>query len=185
MWRRSISSLPTGRIDQIGQLPYIGDMVKNAAIRTIAFAEAKDNFSGFISSVVREHLPQIVERSRGQEAALVLPLADMLPALAACRFDARLSVAESVVATLPQFGLVARGDDIESAIDALAAELADYCEDFFSDFDFYRHTDRVAHLPWLLRFALTPPQDRTSLLVEERESPAPAPAPEVAVAASR
>ena len=150
-------------------------------IRTVAFAEAKGNFSGFISSVVREHLPQIVERSRGQEAALVLPLADMVPALAACRFDAKLSVGESVIAALPQFGLVARGDSVESAIDALAAELADYCEDFFSDFDFYRHTDRVAHLPWLLRFALTAPADRTSLLVEERDEPAP----EVAGASNR
>lgn len=156
-------------------------MNKNPAIRTVTFGEAKDNFSGFISSVVREHLPQIVERSRGQEAALVLPLADMLPALAACRFDAKLSLGESVIATLQQFGLVAQGDSVESAIDALAAELADYCEDFFSDFDFYRHTDRVAHLPWLLRFALTAPADRTSLLVEENE-PAVS---EVAVAASR
>ncbi len=156
-------------------------MSQKPTIRTVAFAEAKENFSGFISSVVREHLPQIIERSRGQEAALVLPLADMLPALAACRFDAKLSVGESVIAVLPQFGLVARGDSVESAIDALAAELADYCEDFFSDFDFYRHTDRIAHLPWLLRFALTPPADRTALLVEETEHPAP----EVAVAASR
>ncbi len=169
-----------GQIDQTGQLSDTGRMSRKAAIRTVPFAEAKDNFSAFISSVVREHLPQIIERSRGREAALVLPLADVLPALAGCQFDAKVSVGGSVIATLPQFGLVARGDSIEGAVDALAAELADYSEDFFSDFDFYRHTDRIAHLPWLLRFALTPPEDRIALLTEERE-PAQA---EVATASS-
>jgi len=146
----------------------------------VSFSEVKDNFSAFVSSVVREHLPQIVERSRGKEAALVLPLADMLPALSACHFDAKISVGDSVIATLPQFGLVARGDAIDGALEALARELADYCEDFFADFDFYRHTDRIAHLPWLLRFALTPADDRVALLTEERETSA-----EVAAASSR
>ncbi len=99
---------------------------------------------------------------------LVLPLADMLPALAACRFDTRVSFGKrSVVATLPRFGLVANGKSFESAVEELAKELAEYCDDYFSDFDFYRHTDRIAHLPWLLRFVLTPAADRTSLLVEE------------------
>ncbi len=135
----------------------------------MSFSEVKDNFSAFVSSVVREHLPQIVERSRGKEAALVLPLADVLPALSACHFDAKISIGDSVIAALPQFGLVARGDSIEAALEALAAELADYCEDFFEDFDFYRHTDRIAHLPWLLRFALTPTVDRVALLTGERE----------------
>ena len=138
-------------------------------IRTVSFSEVKDNFSAFVSSVVREHLPQIIERSRGKEAALVLPLADVLPALSACHFDAKISVGDSVVATLPQFGLVARGDSIEGALEALAVELADYSEDFFRDFDFYRHTDRIAHLPWLLRFALTPTADRVALLTEAHE----------------
>lgn len=144
-------------------------MSSGTAIRKVSFSDAKENFSAFISSVVREHLPQIIERSRGREAALVLPLADVLPALAACHFDARVSVGDSVIGTLPQFGLVARGDSIEGAIDALSAELADYCEDFFANFDFYRHTDRIAHLPWLLRVALTPAEDRIALLTEERE----------------
>jgi hypothetical protein len=156
-------------------------MSDGGAIETVPFAEAKGNFSGFMSKVVREHLPQIVERSRGQEGVLVLPLADMLPALAACHFDAKVSFGDSVVATLPKFGLVASGNSFENAIDALGDELGEYCEDFFSDLDYYRHTDRIAHLPWLLRFALTPAADRKSLLVEETETPAP----EVAVASAR
>jgi hypothetical protein len=105
----------------------------------------------------------------------------VLPALSACRFDTRVNFGErSVIATVPQFGLVASGDSFESAIENLTSEVLDYCEDYFTDFDFYRHTDRVAHLPWLLRFVLTPAADRTSLLVEE-----PASSPEVGVASER
>lgn len=156
-------------------------MSPGSTIATVQFADAKGNLSGFISKVVHEHAPQILERSRGRESVLVLPLADVLPALSACRFDSRVSFGkQSVIATLPQFGLVARGDSFENAIEMLANETLEYAEDFFADFDFYRHTDRVAHLPWLLRFVLTPAAERTSLLVEE-----PAPAPEVAVASDR
>lgn len=168
-------------MDQTGRSPAIVLRMRNSApIHTVSFSDVKDNFSAFVSSVVREHLPQIVERSRGKEAALVLPLADMLPALSACQFDTKISIGGSIIATLPQFGLVARGDSIEAALEALAVELADYSEDFFEEFDFYRHTDRIAHLPWLLRFALTPPHERVALLTEERE-----PVAEVAAAASR
>lgn len=152
-------------------------MGATATIPTVPFADAKENLSGFISKVVHEHAPQILERSRGRESVLVLPLADVLPALSGCRFDARLSFGRrSVVATLPQFGLVASGTSFDSALEHLAKELEEYAEDYFSDFDFYRHTDRIAHLPWLLRFVLTPAAERSSLLVEE-----PAPMPEVAV----
>lgn len=152
-----------------------------AAIPTVPFSDAKENLSGFISKVVHEHAPQILERSRGRESVLVLPLTDMLPALSACRFDSRVTFGRrSVVATLPQFGLVASGASFDSALEHLAAELGEYAEDYFSDFDFYRHTDRIAHLPWLLRFVLTPAAERSSLLVEE-----PAPAPEVDVARTR
>lgn len=156
-------------------------MSQPSAIPTVPFADAKANLSGFISRVVHEHAPQILERSRGQESVLVLPLADVLPALSGCRFDTKVSFGQSVVATLPQFGLVANGESFEAAIEDLANEVMEYCEDYFADFDFYRHTDRVAHLPWLLRFVLTPAAGRTSLLVEEGA----APPFEVAVASTR
>jgi hypothetical protein len=152
-----------------------------AAIPTVPFSDAKENLSGFISKVVHEHAPQILARSRGRESVLVLPLADMLPALSGCRFDARVTFGRrSVVATLPQFGLVASGASFDGALERLAEELAEYAEDYFSDFDFYRHTHRIAHLPWVLRFVLTPAAERSSLLVEE-----PAPTPEVAVMRAR
>ena len=145
-------------------------MKQFVGIQRVSFGDAKENFSGFVSKVVRDHAPRIVERSRGQESILVLPVADLVAGFAKCEFDARVTFGESVVATLPQFGLVANGQTFELAMDHLVDELAEYAEDFFSDFDFYRHTDRVAHLPWLLRFVLTPPETRLSLLLHEPET---------------
>lgn len=142
-----------------------------ATIQIVPFAEVKENLSRFVSTVAREHAPRIVERGHGQESILALPLADLPAALASCTFDAQVTFGESVVATLPQFGLVASGADFDRAIDALVDELAEYSADFFSDFDYYRHTERVTHLPWLLRFALTAPTERRSLLLGDSEMP--------------
>lgn len=156
-------------------------MTPATVLPTVPFATAKENLSGFISKVVHEHAPQILERSRGQESVLVLPLADVLPALSGCRFDTKVTFGPSVVATLPRFGVVASGESFDAALKNLAQELTEYCEDYFGDFDFYRHTDRVTHLPWLLRFVLTPADDRISILSEG----AAAPPPEVTVASAR
>jgi hypothetical protein len=145
-------------------------MVTEAGIPRVPFNEAKANLSAFVSEVVRRHRPRLLERGRGDpEGLLALPVEDLVAGLAGCRLDARVSTGleGSVVARLPQFGLVTAGKDLDSAIDALHDELLDYCEDFFDDFDFYRHTDRVRHLPFLLRFALTSPNARRDLLLEE------------------
>lgn len=140
-------------------------------IQTVPFAEAKENLSRFVSTVARQHAPRILERGHGQESILALPLADLPAALAGCAFDAKVEFGESVVATLPQFGLVASGADLDAAIDALVDELTEYSADFFSDFDYYRHTERVTHLPWLLRFAITDPAERRALLAGNDEAP--------------
>jgi hypothetical protein len=145
-------------------------MASDAGIPRVPFNEAKANLSAFVSDVVRRHQPRLLERGRGDpEGLLAMPVEDLVAGLAACRLDARVNTDRdgSVVARLPQFGLVTTGKHIDSAIDALHDELLDYCEDFFGDFDFYRHTDRVRHLPFLLRFALTSPDARRALLLEE------------------
>jgi hypothetical protein len=145
-------------------------MATEAGIPRVPFNEAKANLSAFVSEVVRRHQPRLLERGRGDpEGLLAFSVEDLVAGLAGCRLDARVSTDPegSAIARLPQFGLVTAGKDVDSAIDALHEELLDYCEDFFADFDFYRHTDRVKHLPFLLRFALTPPDARRALLLEE------------------
>ncbi len=44
-----------------------------------------------------------------------------------------------------------------------------YADQFFSRLGFYMQTDRAAHMPWLLRIALTPPRERTELLMPSGE----------------
>ena len=132
-------------------------------IPSVPFEEVVENLPRFMTTVAHAHALRIVER--GQDAILALPLSDLPAALASCTFDARVVFGETaVVATLPQFGLVASGADFELAIGALADELAEYAADFLSDFNYYRRTDRVTHLPWLLRVALTAPAERRELL---------------------
>lgn len=145
-------------------------MERTAGITRVPFDVVKDNVSNFVTAVVRQHSPRILERGRANpEGMFAMSADDLLLGLASNRFDARVSNGTdgSVIARLPQFGLVVSGKDFESAIDALAAELTEYVDDFFSAFDFYRHTDRVEHLPFMLRFGLTAPEKRRDLLLEE------------------
>jgi len=134
----------------------------------VPFRDAKDNVSNFMSDVVRKHTIRLLSRGRADpEELLAIEVDDLLRGLSECRLEARTSRGDQgIIARLPQFGLVVEGKDFDSAIDALRDELLDYCEEFFSDFEFYRKTDRVAHLPFLLRFALTPDDQRRALLVE-------------------
>jgi len=74
-----------------------------------------------------------------------------------------LSDGEFVV-RLPQLHLVAGGESYEDAIAELVELTEEYAEDFLERWEFYRHTDRRQHAPWLLRFALTPPSERRDLL---------------------
>lgn len=152
-------------------------MGKGAGITRVPFNEAKGNLSSFMSDVVRRHSLRLLERGRADREELVaVSTEDLLRGLTGCRLDARVSFDEgdSVIARLPEFGLVVSGKDFDAAIDALHDELLDYCDDFFTDFDFYRHTDRVTHFPSLLRFALTPDDQRRGLLLEEpKEQPTP------------
>ncbi len=143
-------------------------------IERVAFNAAKNNFSGFVSDVARKHALRVLDRGRGQEQLFAAPLEDLVRGLSSCKLNCLVSAgARSFVARLPRLGLVAGGPNFEAAIDALHGELLDYCEDFFSDFEFYRHTSRIADLPYLLRFALTPSEERRALLLEEPEEATP------------
>lgn len=157
-----------------------------AGIERVPFSEAKNNLSNFVSDVVRKHSLRLLERGRGAEEMLALSAEDVPAGFAACRLDTQVSFGEhSVVARLPQFGLVASGANFDAAIDALHDELLEYCEDFFSDYAFYRQTSRIADLPFLLRFALTPTDARRALLLEEPGDRRPAAPREVALPLAR
>lgn len=130
------------------------------------FSQAKAELSALMDQVVREHRPTVIERRR--EAMVALSLGDLRSLLAAFRFEPRIVVrSKETVASMDDLGLVGSGRNVDAAIDDLLEEFRDYARDFISRYAFYLQTDRRAHAPWILRFALTPADEQRDLLVEE------------------
>jgi prevent-host-death family protein len=142
---------------------------------TRAFAEAKAKLSDLMSEVVREHRPVVVDRHRGKEEALLMSVEDFASVLEAFAFDPQVSVSDGeFVMRLPELNLVSGGETFDDAVQDMLELIEAYASDYFDRFDFYRHTDRRRHLPWLLRFALTPASGRAALLVPAAHSEAEA-----------
>lgn len=136
------------------------------AIPTKPFSEAKTGLSKLMDQVVREHRPAVIERRR--EAMVALSLPDLRALLSAFRFEPRVTIGrKEAVAALEELGLLGSGRTRDAALDDLLAELRDYVAEFLSRYSFYVQTDRRAHAPWILRFALTPLDEQRGLLVEE------------------
>lgn len=130
------------------------------------FSQAKAELSALMDQVVREHRPTVIERRR--EAMIAVSLPDLRALLASFRFEPRVTIGrKETVAALDDLALVGSGRSLDAAIDDLLEELRDYAADFISRYAFYTQTDRRAHALWVLRFALTPPDEQRGLLVEE------------------
>jgi hypothetical protein len=145
----------------------------------VGFTEARNELSDLMSDVVQHHHPRLVDR-RGKEQMLLVSPEQALEVLAHFRFDPQVSFSDGeFVVSLPQLQLVAGGEDLDEALDELVELVEHYAGDFFDRYEFFQHTDRRQHYPWLLRFALTPPDHRRELLTE---APAAAPnqAPQLA-----
>jgi len=79
-------------------------------------------------------------------------------------FHPRVSVSEGeFVVRLPELGLVAGGESYEAALEELIDLVGAQAEDFLDRLDFYMQTDRRGQLAYLLKFALTAPDERHSL----------------------
>jgi hypothetical protein len=75
-----------------------------------------------------------------------------------------MSVSEGeFVIHLPELGLVAGGESYEDALGELIELVGEQAEDFLDRLDFYMQTDRRGQLAYLLKFALTAPEERHSL----------------------
>lgn len=137
------------------------------AIRCSPFAEAKTHLSEVMTDVVHRHHPQVIGRHGGREQMLLMGLDDLGAMLESFRFDPRVSVSDGeFVVRLPELNLVAGGATYEEAIQELVGLVEDYSEEFLPRLDFYTQTDRRRHLPWILRFALTPENSRAALFAE-------------------
>jgi prevent-host-death family protein len=147
-------------------------------LTTRAFAEAKAKLSDLMSEVVREHRPVVLDRNRGKEEALVMSVEDLRALLDAFPFNPQVSLSDGeFVVRLAELNLISGGSSFDEAIAELVELIETYAEDYFERFDFYRHTARRQHLPWLLRFALAPASERRDLLVAPAQVAAHEPQP--------
>ena len=135
------------------------------ALPSFDFSRAKAELSDVMTRVVHEHRPSIVSRHRGKERMLLVRTDDLARHLTGFDFDVEvIEDGGEVTATLPSLGLLGFGASHDDALDDLVAELRAYAADYFDRSAFYAATDRAAHAPWLLRFALTPPGEQRDLL---------------------
>jgi hypothetical protein len=145
-------------------------------LASIDFSRAKSSLSELMTEVVHRHSPRIVRRHRGKEEMVLVRSDDLALFLRSFRFDPRVTIDEGeVTAELAELGLLGFGETFEEAMEDLREELRAYAHDFFERASFYAETDRAGHAPWLLRFALTPPDRQLELLYEDsREAVNPA-----------
>ena len=142
-------------------------MPRETLIPSSAFAEAKSKLSRVMDDVVHGHHPQLVDRHRGRDQMLLMGVAEAAAMLEQFRFDPRVRFSDDeVVVRVPELNLIAGGATYDEALEELLGLVEEYSADFISRFDFYMQTDRRDHLPWLLRFAITPPEDRAGLFSE-------------------
>lgn len=136
-----------------------------------AFAQAKAKLSDLMDQAVHDHRMQLIDRHKGKEQAMLVSAADLGMLLEGFEFHPRVSVSEGeFVIRLSELNQISGGDSFEAAVEELVELVEDQARDFFDRLDFYMHTDRRGQLAWLLKFALTDPDQRAALFVP----PAPA-----------
>ena len=147
-------------------------MAAASALPEIDFTSAKAGLSALMDEVVHNHQPRVVQR-RGREAMLLVRSDDLARWLDTFRLDIRLILNEGeVTAEVRELGILGFGETVEAALEDLASELGAYAADFFARMQFYRETNRFAHAPALLRFAVTPADRRLDLIHEDIEAAA-------------
>ena len=135
------------------------------ALPSLDFSRAKSALSEVMTRVVHEHRPSVVSRHRGKERMLLVRTDDLARYLDG--FTLEVEVTEDggeVTVVLPRLGILGFGATREEALRDALVELRAYARDYFERASFYAATDRAAHAPWLLRFALTRAEDQLGLL---------------------
>lgn len=144
-----------------------------------AFAQAKAHLSDLMDQAVHGHRLQLIDRHRGKEQAVLVSVEDLAMLLEGFAFHPRVSVSEGeFVVRLPELDLIAGGESYGEALDELVELVGLRAEDFLERLDFYMQTDRRGQLAYLLKFALTAPEERRSLFspaapAEEAQVPEP------------
>lgn len=116
--------------------------------------DVRKEWGGFIDSVIREK-PKLIKRSRDYIFASSL---DMLKEiLKAYTLTAELFKEDdgTITASLKEIDIIVNGKDEEAVLRILAADLLEYAEDFYNDFEYwFSAPNRKAHLPYVLNILI-------------------------------
>lgn len=97
---------------------------------------------------------------------------DLVDLLQPYTFRAEVTVdGDEVTVVVQPLGVLGFGESLDEALHDAVTEVALRTETFFADPAFYRKSERGRELPWLLRFALTPAEQRVQLLAERPWKP--------------
>lgn len=154
----------------VTNLTRLTNMRSMQLLQTKGLSEAKAQLSDVMTEVVHRHHPVVVDRHRGKEAMLLFAPEDLRPLLMHFRFAPETAFADGEWTLFsPELNLTAGGETFDAALDELVEVAEEYAQDYFARQEFYAQTDRVRHMPWLLRLALTEPSARRELFVEPPE----------------
>jgi len=135
-----------------------------------AFAQAKAKLSDVMDRAVHGHRPQVIDRHRGKERAVLVSESDLAVALETFEFQPKVSVSEGeFIVRLPELNVIAAGETYDAALDDLVEIVETLARDFFDRLDFMLQTDRRSQLPWLLKFAVTPDAESAALFSSGEE----------------
>lgn len=116
--------------------------------------EVRKEWSSWVDRVVREK-PLVVKRTR--DYFVGISVEHILELLKPYKFELELDYEEdgSVVASLKGFDLVVAAQTEKDARKAIANELVEYANDYFTEFElYYRTPNRQGHFPYLLKVLL-------------------------------
>lgn len=128
-----------------------------------------------MDEVVHERRPQLVRRHGRKELMLLVRPDDARRWLDTFRLTLNVTLDEGEVAVSAEpVGVLGVGDSLDTALEDLAVELGAYAHRFFVERPhFYAETPAAQHAPWLLRFALTPPDEQRALLDADIDASVP------------
>ncbi len=129
-----------------------------------AFAQAKARLSDLMDKAVHDHRVQVIDRHRGKEQAVLVSVDDLGMLLEGFELHPRVSVSDGeFVVRLPELNLIAGGASYEDALGELVELAEQQAQNFLDRLDYYMQTDQRGQLGWLLKLALTAPEERRSL----------------------
>jgi len=152
-------------------------MTRATTLPALDFSEAKAHLSDVMTAVVHERQLRLIQRHRGKEAMVLMRPDDLVRALESFRFEPQVVYSDGeVTVALEQFGILGFGTTFDEALEDAVRQLRTYAQEFFAQPILYGATERATHRPWLLRFALTPPDKQAALLLEDSQAAARQPA---------